>query len=401
MVVKAYPTAAMCKFSTPTAVITGLGPVSVIGIGKDVFSTSLTERSRPNLGKVPDTDIDCYQISDPLPCPLPPHRLKRIDRTTKLALSAADLALKDAGLSTGNDRWSVSFGSALAGFSCGEKDHASFLNEGPSGIPLPFATRLIGASLPGHISIQYGITGSATANADSCAAGNRAIAEALYLIERGEADVVIAGAAEAPLSALTAHALKRLRVMSTTGSCRPFTEERDGFILAEGAAALVIESKSHARERGAHIYAHLSGSGSSAEAHHMTTPHPSALPVTQAMRKALESAGLSADQIDLINVHGSATPQNDSNEALAIQHIFSENCPAIYAAKSQLGHSLGAASALELVALCLALDNTCSLSQNGPALGLTPLAIKKPKAVLKNAFGFGGINSSLVLQAID
>ncbi len=391
----------MSQFSPPNAVITGLGPVSVIGIGKQDFSRALTEGTRPQLDQVPDTDIDCYSISAPLPCPLAPHRRKRIDRTTELALSAADLAIKDAGLSSGNERWAVSFGSALAGFSCGEKDHISYLNHGPAGIPLPFATRLIGASLPGHISIHYGITGSATANADSCAAGNRAVTEALHMIQRGEADVVIAGAAEAPLSALTAESLKRLRVMSTSGTCRPFTDDRDGFILAEGAAALVIESESHARARGAHIYAHLSGYGNTAEAHHMTTPQPTAQPVAQAMRKALANAHIQSEDIDMISVHGSATPQNDANEAHAIQQIFSDRCPAIYAAKGQLGHSLGAASALELAAICLALEGTCEIPQITPALGLIPVDTKKPKAILKNAFGFGGINSSLVLQAAD
>lgn len=250
--------------------------------------------------------------------------------------------------------------------------------------------------MPGHIAIHFGLTGTISANSDSCAAGNSAVGQALRLIQRGEVDVVLAGAAEAPIAPLTASSLQRLRVTSHQQKCRPFADDRDGFILAEGAGSLVIESLAHAEARGATIYAEICGYGATSEAHHMTTPRPGAAPIMRAMRLAMKEAGFGSKDIDLISSHGSATPQNDSNELLAVTEIFGAPHPPIHAAKSQLGHSLGAASALELCAMAKALHSGEELPPLYKAEGLG--SAKDPQKLLSNAFGFGGIDTCLAMR---
>lgn len=383
------------------AVITGVGPVSVIGNGADDFWARLTSGRKPMVSQVSaDCDVPCYRIREELPCPLPPHRLKRLDRAAQLALSSATLALADANLqqpqSEMSHRWGVTFGSALAGFSCAENSHAAYLDKGADAIPLPLATMLVGAAMPGHIAIHFGLTGTISANSDSCAAGNSAVGQALRIIQRGEADVVLAGAAEAPIAPLTASALQRLRVTSDSARCRPFADDRDGFILAEGAGCLVIESLAHATERGADIYGEICGYGATSEAHHMTTPKPGAAPIMRAMTLALNEANIASSDVDLISSHGSATPQNDENELAAIERTFAPHHPPIHAAKSQLGHALGAASALELCAMALTLKTGTELPALYNASGLG--SAKDPHIILSNAFGFGGIDTCLALR---
>ncbi|MEZ0274742.1 MAG: beta-ketoacyl synthase, partial [Roseimicrobium sp.] len=311
-------------------------------------------------------------------------------------------------------RIGVSFGSALGGIADAEVHHARFLAEGLKTVPRALALQIYGGSTHSNISIHYGLQGPATTHSNSCASGNVALGDALRLIRDGLADVVIAGASESPLSPLTYTAFDLIHTMSrwqgepVSAACRPFDHARDGFVMGEGAACFVVESLAHAQARGARIYAELAGYSLMSEAHHMTIPRPDGEPLRRAMRSAMADADVQPQEVDYINAHASSTPQNDANEAAQIAAVFGESAPPVSGTKAYTGHALGAAGAMECAISLLAMEHgwlppTLHLEATDCAkLDYVPNHGREAKVdtVLSNSFGFGGVDSCLVMRKI-
>lgn len=408
----------------PQPVITGLGPVTPLGIGKTAFLHGLLAEQSPiqplsrfnptTIGSKARHSAEIHNF-DPTHY-FPPHQLKRWDRCTTLAMVATQLALQDAALDltkTDPTRIAISYGSALGGISDAEHQHQLFLEKGPKAINRSLALQIYGGSAHGNLSIHFNTQGPATTHSNSCASGNIAIADAMRLIRHGLADVVIAGGSESPLSPLTFAAFDQIHTMSRwTGqppahACRPFDHARDGFVMGEGAGIVIIESTAHARARGAHIYANLSGSSLISEAHHMTIPKPDGTPLRRAMQLALDDAQLNPSHISYINAHASSTPQNDLNESTAIATLFKNNPPPLSGTKPYTGHSLGAIGAIEAIICTLAIEHqwlppTLHFNSTDCPAHLDYLPNHgrhtKVSAVLNNSFGFGGIDSCIILQ---
>ena len=405
-------------------VITGVGPITSIGIGKEKFWAAIKEK-RSGIGPVSRFDPSVFkatsaaEVLDWKPDEyFPPHRLKRLDRYAQFAVASVKLALRDSGLEYSADnpqeRVGVSFGTALGGVSNAEMQHRAFVNSGPRSVHQMLALQVFGGSAHCNVAIEFGLRGVGTTNSNSCASGNVAIGEALRYIREDWADVMIAGAAEAPLSPLTYGAFDFIRTMSRSNpsiACRPFDRGRDGFVMGEGAASLVLEEYEHATTRDANIYAEVIGYSLNNDAFHMTTPLPTGDSCTRAICDALNFAQVNAERIDYINAHASSTQLNDANEALCIQKIFNGQAKQIPVSgtKSYYGHPLGASAAIEGVLCALAIRDglippTLNYQTLDPACDLdvvpNELREKQLTYVLSNAFGFGGINSCVVYRKV-
>jgi 3-oxoacyl-[acyl-carrier-protein] synthase II len=350
----------------------------------------------------------------------PPHRLKRLDRYAQFAVASAKMALDDAGIAysreTPQDRVGVSFGTALGGISNAEQDHARFLKKGTRGVNQTLALQVFGGSGHSNIAIEFGFRGVGTTNSNSCASGTVSVGEALRYIRDDMADIIVAGAAEAPLSPLTFGAFAIIKAMSQwTGdpalACRPFDLDRDGFVMGEGAASLVIEELEHARQRGAHIYAEVLGYSLNNDAFHMTSPLPSAESSIRAIREALADARIEPTAIDYINAHASSTPLNDSNETMAIKQVFGSHADRlpVSGTKAYTAHALGATGAMEAALCALAIDRSWippTLNRDNPDpacdLDVIPHHGREAKLnyVMSNSFGFGGINACVIFGRV-
>lgn len=408
------------------AVITGLGPITCIGTGIDAFWRGvLAERS--GIGAISTFDTSCFnahcggEVRDWDPeVFFPPHRLKRLDRYAQFAVASAKLALDDAGLTYSRedpqDRLGVSFGTALGGVCQAEEQHIRFLKKGTRGVNPTLALQVFGGSGHSNIAIEFGFRGVGTTNSNSCASGTVAVGEALRYIRDGLADVVIAGGAEAPLGPLTFGAFAIIKTMSQWKgdpqlSCRPFDQLRDGFVMGEGAASLVIEELNHAQGRGARIYAEVLGYSLNNDAFHMTSPLPSGASCIRAMREALADAELQPDQIDYINAHASSTQLNDSTETMSIKQVFGSDAQIpVSGTKGYYAHPLGATGAIEAALAALALQHqwippTINYRHPDPACDLDVVPnhgrAAKLTYVMSNSFGFGGINSCVVLGKLQ
>jgi 3-oxoacyl-[acyl-carrier-protein] synthase II len=406
------------------AVITGVGPVTCIGVGREQFWQGL-RAEQSGIRRVTSFDTTPFnahcagEILDWAPENyFPPHRLKRLDRYAQFAVASAKLALEDAGVAYSREkpqhRIGVSFGTALGGVSNAEVQHAHFLKKGTRGVNQTLALQVFGGSAHTNIAIEFGFRGVGTTNSNSCASGTVAVGEALRYIRDDFADVVIAGGAEAPLSPLTFGAFAIIKTMSQfTGdpaelACRPFDLLRDGFVIGEGAASLVIEELEHARARGARIYAEVLGYSLNNDAFHMTSPLPTGECCIRAMHDALRDAELAPEQIDYINAHASSTQLNDSTETLSIKETFGAHAARIPVSgtKGYTGHPLGATGAIEAALCALAIDRqwippTLHRHNPDPACDLDVVPNHGRAAelnyVMSNSFGFGGINSCVVL----
>jgi 3-oxoacyl-[acyl-carrier-protein] synthase II len=405
-------------------VITGVGPITAIGIGKQAFWEAI-KHSKSGIGPVSSFDASIFkatsagEILDWHPENIfPPHRLKRLDRYAQFSVASVKLALEDSGLDfspdTPHDRVGVSFGTALGGVANAEGQHKAFVHNGPKSVHQTLALQVFGGSAHCNTAIEFGLRGVGTTNSNSCASGNVAIGEALRYIREGWADVMIAGAAEAPLSPLTYGAFAFIRTMSRSHpsvACRPFDQDRDGFVMGEGAASLILEEYKHAKARDANIYAEVIGYSLNNDAFHMTTPLPTGESCVRAIRDALNYARLNADQIDYINAHASSTQLNDANEAFCIRKVFGERTSKIPVSgtKAYYGHPLGASAAIEGVICALAIRHrvippTLNYQKPDPAcdLDVVPNEPRTGKLghVLSNAFGFGGINSCIIYAQV-
>jgi 3-oxoacyl-[acyl-carrier-protein] synthase II len=408
-------------------VITGLGPITCIGTGRNAFWQGI-RAERSGISRITTFDTSelkahCGgEIRDWDPARFfPPHRLKRLDRYAQFSVASALLALEDAGLPWSRERPThrvgVSFGTALGGIANAEHEHQSFLKKGARGVNQTLALQVFGGSAHSNIAIECGFRGPGTTNSNSCASGVISVGEAMRYIRDGMADAMIAGGAEAPLSPLTYGAFDFIKTMSRWDgdpplACKPFDLNRDGFVMGEGAASLVLEEYEHARGRGARIYAEVLGYSLNNEAYHMTTPLPSGESVIACMRDAIADAQIAPDTVGYINAHASGTQLNDANECLAIKAVFGEHAArlTVTGTKAYTAHPLGATGAIEAAICALALHEgfippTLHHRTFDPACDLDVVpnhGREQPlRVAMNNAFGFGGINSVLLLGRVD
>lgn len=405
--------------------ITGLGPITAVGIGVEGLWQGLRNqesgiRSVTCFDATPFScriaaQVDDFRAEDYLDA----RDARRLDRFTQFSVAAARLAMEDAALKSADvdpERAAVQMGSALGGISQAERQLVNFLNGGVRSVDPRVAVTTFAGAASCQIAIDMGFTGPNSTNAMSCSSGTIALGEAWRLIREGTTDVAISGGVEAPLAPLSFGAFSIIRAMSRrnhdpTQACRPFDRDRDGFVMGEGACVLVLEEERHARGRGARIYAELCGYGTTNDAYHMTAPLPAGEQAARAMTQALNRAGLSPAQIDYVNAHASSTPLNDSSETVAIRTALGERAYEIPVSgtKPYHGHALGASGAIEAAICCLVMTRgwippTLNLDEPGDGCDLDYVANKgrpgKPKAVMSNSFGFGGINASLVLSRL-
>jgi len=407
-------------------VITGIGALTCVGHGrKGLWEGILREKSGVSFITRFDAspyDAKCAgEINDFKPSEIfPPHKLKRIDRYAQFALALSQQAIDDAGLKLTNENprtdVGVSFGTALGGITTAEITHEKFVREGIKAIPAALALQVFGGSAHSNISIAFGARGYSTTNSNSCASGTVAVGEAFRVIREGRANVMITGAAEAPLAPLTFGAFDTIKSMSKetkdpTRAVRSFDATRSGFVMAEGGGSLILESLEHAQARGAHIYAEVLGYTLNNDAFHMSSSLPEGESALEAMRYTLDEAKLRPDQIDYINAHASSTPMNDGTEAKAVTKFFGKKTPAISGTKAYYGHPLGASGAIEAAICALAIENSHippTLNCHEPCEEVTPgmdLVRLKGRSqplnyVLSNSFGFGGINASVVFGKV-
>jgi 3-oxoacyl-[acyl-carrier-protein] synthase II len=408
------------------AVITGLGPITCIGKGVDGFWNGiLAEKS--GISRISGFDPQPFQvrcageISDWNPEEyFSPRRLKRLDRYAQFAVASAQLALDDAGITYSREqpqrRFGVSFGTALGGICKAEDQHVRYLKKGVRGVNPMLAIQVFGGSAHSNIAIEFGFRGVGTTNSNSCASGTVSLGEALRYIRDDFTDVIVAGGAEAPLSALTIGAFDIIKTMSRcddpTFASRPFDRLRDGFVMGEGAASLIVEEFEHARARGAKIYAEVLGYSLNNDAFHMTAPLPDGESCIRAMQHALTDAQLAPEQIDYINAHASSTQLNDSTETMSIKQVFGEHARKIPVSgtKGYTAHPLGASGAIEATICALALDRqwippTINYKNSDPACDLDVVPNHGRAAelnyVMSNSFGFGGINACVVLGKVQ
>ncbi|MGO9150115.1 MAG: beta-ketoacyl-[acyl-carrier-protein] synthase family protein [Acidimicrobiales bacterium] len=382
--------------------VTGLGVVSCCGIGKDAFFAGLNGPAPEGEHRVRDFDSSLWFDA---------KEVRRVDLFAQFAVAAAEMALEDAGqLDVDPALAGIQIGTGVGGLSTMEAQIGVLLEKGPRRVS-PFLVPMMMANAGGAtVSMRLGWRGPCETITTACASGTHSILAGHRLIATGRCDAVLAGGAEAAMTPVALAAFGNMTALSTSGQSRPFDVRRDGFVIAEGGAVLVLEELERALSRGAHIYAELLGGASSADAHHITAPAPGGAGAIGCMELALEDAGLTAGDIAHVNAHGTSTPLNDMAEAEAIDKIFGRPGPLVTSIKGVTGHSLGAAGALEGVACALSIDRrlippTVGLEQQDPEIHLdivrdAPRAWE-PGPVLSNSFGFGGHNGCIVLAPLS
>ena len=404
-------------------VITGLGAVTPVGNTAEEFWASLTQ-GKSGIGPITRFDsagfptriagevkgFDALKYVDK-------KDDRKLDLYLKYALACAVMAVEDAGLDPAKedgDRFGVLVGSGIGGISTLLDSHRVLLDKGPDRVSPFFIPMLIINMASGLISMRFGARGPNSSVVTACATGNHAIGDATRIIQRGDADVMIAGGAEAIIIPLTIAGFCQMKAMSTrneepTRASRPFDAERDGFVCGEGGGLVILESLEHARRRDARIYAEVVGYGMTGDAHHMTAPDPDGDGAARAMAAALRDGGLEPSAVSYINAHGTSTPYNDKFETLAIKRVFGEHAKRVpvSSTKSMTGHLLGAAGGVEAIATTLAIHHgvlppTINYEKPDPDCDLdyVPNQARKQdvEVALSNAFGFGGTNATLAFR---
>jgi 3-oxoacyl-[acyl-carrier-protein] synthase II len=406
-------------------VITGIGPITPIGTSRDAFWSGLQQqksavRSITRFDPSEFRSHNAAEINDFVPTDhLEAKRAKRLDRFAQFSVVGSQLALDDANLDLSKEdkeRVGANMGTALGGVGYAEGQLAVYLQQGLRAVDATLALAVFGGGASCNIAIELGAMGPNSTNAMSCASGTIAIGDAFRQIRDGYADVMITGGAEAPLAPLTFGAFALIRAMSTRNeepekASRPFDKDRDGFVMGEGAAVLILEEYERAKARGAKIYAEIAGYGTTNDAYHMTAPRPDGSQAARSMRLALKDAEISPDEVDYVNTHGSSTPLNDSTETLAIKQVLGDRAYRIpmSGTKGYYGHALGASGAIETAICALAIERewlppTVNLQVADKAcdLNFLPGTGRKERVehILTNSFGFGGINAALVLRRV-
>ena len=405
--------------------VTGLGIVCPVGIGVDAAWDSLTA-GRSGIGPITSFDTTDYTVHfagcvndfDPSSV-LDVKEARRLSRFQQFAVVAAEEALADAGISDVDpaeaERIGVIVGSGIGGLGLMEEQARVLMERGPSRVSPFLVPGMIIDVAAGLISIRHGFKGINYAPVSACATGNHAIGEAFEAIRRGSADVIVAGGFDAGVTPLGVAGFAAARALSTrnddpTGASRPFDAGRDGFVVGEGGAILVLEEWDHAVARGATIRAEVIGYGATADAYHVTAPAPDGNGARRAMRMALDQAAVDLSEVGYINAHGTSTPLGDAAETGAIREVFGATPPPVSSTKSMTGHLLGGAAAIEAVACVRALETgvlppTINYTDPDPACDLDYVPnvarLANPAVALSNAFGFGGHNSSILLGRAD
>ncbi|HEV8338313.1 MAG TPA: beta-ketoacyl-ACP synthase II [bacterium] len=407
-------------------VVTGLGVVSPVGIGADRFWNSLME-GRSGVRRISAWDPSALptQIAAEVPDFDPSRYMerkeaRRNDRFVQFAYAASRMALEDAAFSitrANAERVGVLIGSGIGGAITWEEQHRILETRGPDRVSPFFIPMIIMNMASGVVSILTGARGPNECVVTACATGGNAIGDAMRIIQRGDADVMIAGGTEAAITILSVAGFCAMKAMSTRNdvpekAVRPFDAARDGFVMGEGAGVVILEALEGAERRGARIYAELVGYGMSADAYHITQPDPEAEGASRSMRNALDDAGLAPEAIEYINAHGTSTPYNDRTETQAIKKVFGAHARrlAISSTKSMMGHLLGAAGGVEFIACVQAIERgalppTINYEHPDPACDLDYVPNVPREATvttaMSNAFGFGGHNAILIVQRMS
>ena len=410
--------------TTRRVVVTGLGTLSPVGNTADEFWTALVQ-GRSGVGMITRFDTTGYPTRiagevrnfDPLNF-VDKKEARRLDPYLQYAIASAVLAVQDAALDTGKvdgTRFGVLIGSGIGGISTLLESHRNLIEKGPDRVSPFFIPMLIANMASGLVSMRFGAKGPNSAVVTACATGNHAIGDSFKIIQRADADVMIAGGSEAIIIPLTIAGFCSMKAMSTrndepTKAMRPFDANRDGFVAGEGAGILVLESLEHALARDARIYAEIVGYGMTGDAHHMTAPDPEGDGAARAMAAAVRDAGLDVSDVGYINAHGTSTLYNDKFETIAIKRVFGDHARhlAVSSTKSMTGHLLGAAGGIEAIATVLALHHgvlppTINYETPDPDCDLDYIPNQARKqdveVALSNAFGFGGTNATLAFRA--
>jgi 3-oxoacyl-[acyl-carrier-protein] synthase II len=402
--------------------ITGVGIVAPNGIGIQNFWDSLVH-GRSGIGKITHFDASSYssqvagEVNDFDPTNyMSPKNARRMDRFAQFSVAATRMALDDARIEISeknSERIGISLGSALGGIPCAEEQHSIFLEKGLHRVDPLIAIKIFSGAATSQVSIEFGLTGHSNTIGGACAAGTDSIGYAFYAIKNNLADMMIAGGSEAPIVPLTFGAFCLIKALSTRNgdpsrASRPFDKERNGFVMGEGAGVLILEDLGCALKRGAPVYAEMLGYGTTNDAYHMVQPLPTGEQAKKAIQLALCSANVNPSDIDYINAHGTSTPLNDKIETGVIKEIFGEYAyrVPISATKSMIGHALGAAGSIELIASVLTIKNqfihpTINYEFPDPECDLDYVPNKGREAVVKtvlsNSYGFGGKNSEIII----
>lgn len=404
-------------------VVTGLGVISPVGIGKDAFWQSLiagksgitritrfdpTDFATQIAGEVKDFDATHY---------IEKKEAKRMDRCTQFAIAATKMALEDSKLDLDKEdreRIGTIIGTGIGGIETLHDQYKTLFDRGPNRIS-PFFVPMMIANMPsGQTSITFGLQGPCECVVTACATGTNCIGDAYRIIERGDADVMVAGGSEAAVSPAAVAGFCSMKALSTRNdepetASRPFTLGRDGFVMGEGSGVVILESLEHAQARNAHIYAEIAGYGSNADAFHITSPAPEGAQAKKCMELAIRDAGLDVTAVDYINAHGTSTSLNDKNETIAIKALFGDHAKklAVSSTKSMTGHLLGAAGGIEFIASVLAIQEsilppTINYDEPDPELDLDYVPNKARKqevnVAISNSFGFGGHNATVLAK---
>ncbi len=383
-------------------VVTGLGVVSCAGIGLDAFWDGLLRPAPEGERRVRDFDPAAW---------FDVKSARRADRFQQFAIATAQMALDDAGeLRVDPMRAGVVHGTGVGGLETLENQVGVLNSKGPRRVSPFLVPMMMANAAAAAISMRLGWRGPCETIVTACAAGTQSIGAGMRLVASGRCDAVLAGGSEAAMTRIGLAAFTNMTALSTSNVSRPFDVRRDGFVIAEGAASLVLEELEHARSRGARIYAELLGAASTADAHHITMPAPGGAGALACMELALDDAGITPADVEHVNAHGTSTPLNDLAEAEAIEKLFGRRGPLVTSIKGVTGHSLGAAGAIEAVASALTIVRhevppTAGLEQLDPEMHID-VAIGGPRpfaggAVLSNSFGFGGHNGCLVLAPLQ
>ncbi|WP_027459440.1 beta-ketoacyl-ACP synthase II [Deinococcus murrayi] len=402
--------------------ITGLGPVTPIGTGAQAFAGAQREGKS---GVGPITHFDpadvpskiAGEVKDDLSAWVDPREARKLDRYVQLALAAAELAVRDSGLSEDElrgERTGAVIGSGIGGVKTFEEQANVLRTRGPGRISPLFIPMMIANMATGHVAMRYGATGPSSTVVTACATGTGSVGDAARYIQLGLADVMLAGGTEAAVTPIAIGGFSNMKALSTRNDApqeasRPFSASRDGFVLGEGAGVLVLEEYEQAKARGATIYAEIVGYGTSADAHHITLPAPEGRGAQVAMRMALATAGVNPGEVGYINAHGTSTHFNDLHETQAIKAVFGAHAHAlaVSSTKSMTGHLLGAAGAVEAIAVAQALHDgilppTINLTDPDPLLDLDyiPEGAREVQVeyALSNSFAFGGQNAALLFK---
>lgn len=405
-------------------VITGLGAISPIGIGKEAFWEGLME-GRNGIGKITRFDAAEYKAQiagevkdfDPTKY-IDKKESKRMDRYAQFAVAATKMAIEDAGLDLEKedcDRIGTYVGAGIGGIETMNEQYKKLFDKGPNRISPFFIPMMIANMAAGQVSITFGLHGPSSCVVTACATGSNCIGDAMRVLQRGEADVMVAGGTEASISEAAVAGFSAMKALCTdhnddpAHASRPFDKNRSGFVMGEGSGIVILETLEHAKARGAHIYCELAGYASNSDAYHITSPAPHGVYQAKCMAEAIADAGLKPAEVDYVNAHGTSTHMNDQGETEAIKSVWGEAAKdvSVSSIKSMTGHMLGAGGAIECVATALAVQNDMlppTINYETPDEGLdldyvpNKAKAKKVRAAISNSFGFGGHNACLVLK---